>query len=78
MLISGFFLPLLPKGGEGRGEEADVFNLKSPHPDPLPAWAGRGNEFKLKPLPIPMKQLLRKEPLKVFAEWKAKPDKIRY
>jgi guanine deaminase len=27
---------------------------------------------------IPMKQLLRSEALKVFAEWKAKPDKIRY
>ena len=27
---------------------------------------------------IPMKQLLRKEGLKVFTEWKNKPDKIRY
>jgi guanine deaminase len=27
---------------------------------------------------IPMRQLLRKEALKVFAEWQAKPDKIRY
>jgi guanine deaminase len=27
---------------------------------------------------IPMKQLLRGEALKVFAEWKSKPDKIRY
>jgi tRNA(Arg) A34 adenosine deaminase TadA len=27
---------------------------------------------------LPMKQLLRKEALEVFAEWKAKPDKIRY
>jgi tRNA(Arg) A34 adenosine deaminase TadA len=27
---------------------------------------------------IPMKQLLRGEALKVFAEWKNKPDKIRY
>ncbi|HKI69878.1 MAG TPA: nucleoside deaminase [Verrucomicrobiae bacterium] len=27
---------------------------------------------------ITMKQLLRKEALKVFAEWKAKPDKIPY
>jgi guanine deaminase len=27
---------------------------------------------------IPMKQLLRPEALKVFAEWKAKPDKISY
>ena len=27
---------------------------------------------------IPMKQLLRPEALKVFAEWKNKPDKIRY
>jgi hypothetical protein len=44
-------LPLLPKGGEGRGEEsikvaegtsdAAVFKAKTPHPSPLPAWAGR-------------------------------------
>ena len=27
---------------------------------------------------IPMRQLLRAEALKVFAEWEAKPDKIRY
>lgn len=27
---------------------------------------------------IPMRQLLRAEALKVFAEWKTKPDKIRY
>ena len=27
---------------------------------------------------IPMKQLLRPEALKVFQEWQAKPDKIRY
>ncbi|HZF00838.1 MAG TPA: hypothetical protein VE344_02980 [Methylomirabilota bacterium] len=27
---------------------------------------------------IPMKQLLRNEALKVFAEWKSKPDKISY
>jgi len=27
---------------------------------------------------IPMKQILRAEALKVFAEWEAKPDKIRY
>ena len=27
---------------------------------------------------IPMKQLLRKESLEVFTEWKNKPDKIRY
>ena len=27
---------------------------------------------------IPMKQLLRKEALEIFAEWKIKPDKIRY
>src|SRR5260221_8031311 len=27
---------------------------------------------------IPMKQLLRKDALKVFAEWKSKPDKIHY
>ena len=27
---------------------------------------------------LPMKQLLRTGALKVFAEWRAKPDKIRY
>jgi guanine deaminase len=27
---------------------------------------------------VPMKQLLRPEALKVFAEWKTKPDKIHY
>ena len=27
---------------------------------------------------IPMKQLLRKDALKVFVEWKKKPDKVRY
>ncbi len=27
---------------------------------------------------LPMKQLLRKEALKVFTEWKNKPDKVRY
>ena len=27
---------------------------------------------------IPMKQLLRPEALKIFKEWKSKPDKIRY
>ena len=27
---------------------------------------------------IPMRQLLRKDALKVFAEWKKKPDKVRY
>ncbi len=27
---------------------------------------------------IPMKQLLRPKALKVFAEWKSRPDKIRY
>ena len=27
---------------------------------------------------IPMRQLLREEALKVFAEWEAKPDKVRY
>jgi tRNA(Arg) A34 adenosine deaminase TadA len=27
---------------------------------------------------IPMKQLMRDEALKVFAEWKSKPDKVRY
>jgi tRNA(Ile)-lysidine synthase len=38
------FLPLLPKGGEGWGEEpAVVSEIKSPHPGPLPAQAGRGS-----------------------------------
>ena len=36
------FLPLLPKGGEGRGEEPVVSKIKSPHPGPLPAQAERG------------------------------------
>lgn len=27
---------------------------------------------------LPMRQLLRREALKIFAEWQAKPDKIRY
>jgi guanine deaminase len=27
---------------------------------------------------IPMKQLLRKDALKAFAEWRKKPDKVRY
>jgi len=27
---------------------------------------------------IPMKQLLRNEALKAFAEWKSKADKVRY
>jgi tRNA(Arg) A34 adenosine deaminase TadA len=34
-----------------------------------------------KPIPrrkIPMKQLLRGAALEVFAEWKDKPDKVRY
>jgi len=29
------------KGGEGRGEEAEISHFKSPRPNPLPAWAGR-------------------------------------
>ena len=37
------FLPLLPKGGEGWGEEPVVSKIKSPHPGPLPAQAGRGS-----------------------------------
>ena len=36
------FLPLLPKGGEGWGEETVVSKFKSPH-GPLPAQAGRGS-----------------------------------
>src|ERR1039458_7080251 len=40
------FLPLLPEGGEGRGEEANSFKIKSPHPSPLPAWAERGRRTK--------------------------------
>ena len=27
---------------------------------------------------LPMKQLLHREALEVFTEWKSKPDKIRY
>jgi len=27
---------------------------------------------------IPMRQLLRSDALKVFKEWRAKPDRIRY
>ncbi|MGA3144539.1 MAG: beta-ketoacyl-[acyl-carrier-protein] synthase family protein [Verrucomicrobiota bacterium] len=37
------FLPLLTKGGEGRGEEPVVSKIKSPRPSPLPAQAGRGS-----------------------------------
>jgi len=37
------FLPLLPKGGEGWGEETVVSKIKSPHPGPLPVQAGRGS-----------------------------------
>jgi tRNA(Ile)-lysidine synthase len=37
------FLPLLPKGGEGWGEEPVVSKIKFPHPGPLPAQAGRGS-----------------------------------
>ena len=47
-------LPLLPKGGEGRGEEANTDELgtsdanlceaKTPHPSPHPARAGRGRK----------------------------------
>src|SRR6185295_5049424 len=46
-------LPLLPRGGEGRGEEANTDKIVSsgailceastPHPSPLPALAGRGS-----------------------------------
>jgi hypothetical protein len=35
------FLPLLPKGGEGRGEEADDFQAQIPSPQPSPRLAGR-------------------------------------
>jgi len=45
-------LPLLAERGEGRGEElnkngvsasgATLSEAKTPHPNPLPAWAGRG------------------------------------
>jgi hypothetical protein len=30
-------------GGKGHGEEACHFRLKTPHPSPLPVWAGRGS-----------------------------------
>ena len=32
-----------PGGAEGRGEEASDLEMQSPHPNPLPAWAGRGS-----------------------------------
>ncbi|HVU07436.1 MAG TPA: bifunctional hydroxymethylpyrimidine kinase/phosphomethylpyrimidine kinase [Verrucomicrobiae bacterium] len=34
-----------PQRGEGRGEEAKIYRLKSPHPNSLPAWAGRGRKI---------------------------------
>jgi len=34
-----------PQRGEGRGEEAKISKLQSPHPGPLPALAGRGRKF---------------------------------
>ncbi|HVU27041.1 MAG TPA: hypothetical protein VHG71_04815 [Verrucomicrobiae bacterium] len=36
------FFSLAPFGGEGRGEGANLFELKSPHPDPLPIGRGEG------------------------------------
>jgi len=42
------FLPLLPKGGEGRGEEPVISQIKSPLPSPLPAQAGRGSRDSVK------------------------------
>ena len=44
-----FFSLASPKGGEGRGEEAKAFQIKSPHPSPLPVWAGRGSPYKVSP-----------------------------
>jgi len=34
------FLPLLPKGGEGRGEEAKVYSNQIPSPQPSPSLGG--------------------------------------
>ena len=41
-----------PKGGEGRGEEAQCFQFKSPHPSPLPVWAGRGSRGECQVAPV--------------------------
>ena len=41
-------------------------------------WIYREVAAPLSRRKIPMKQLLRREALKVFAEWNAKPDKISY
>jgi hypothetical protein len=40
----GFFSLSSSKGGEGRGEEADYFKLKSPHPNLSPLERGEGEE----------------------------------
>src|SRR5438093_11872735 len=37
--------PLLPKGGEGRGEEATFIECPSPRPSPHSCLTGRGREF---------------------------------
>ncbi len=49
------FLPLLPKGGEGWGEEPFVSKIKSPHPGPLPARAGRRSRGSVKMRPLRLK-----------------------
>lgn len=49
---SCFFSLSSPEGGEGRGEEVDDFLVQSPHPDPLPALAGRGNKNSVVAAPI--------------------------
>ncbi|HEX5399768.1 MAG TPA: malto-oligosyltrehalose synthase, partial [Verrucomicrobiae bacterium] len=42
--------PLFPSprrnGGEGQGEEARSPEIKTPHPSPLPAWAGRESRWQ--------------------------------
>jgi tRNA(Ile)-lysidine synthase len=65
--IAPVFLPLLPKGGEGVkprgghaplrgwGEEPVVSKIKSPHPGPLPARAGRGSRSSVKMRPLRLK-----------------------
>jgi hypothetical protein len=37
-----FFLPLLPQGGEGRGEEANVYKLEPVAPALSPFGRGKG------------------------------------
>ncbi len=42
------------------------------------SWLYRELALPVSRRKIPMKQLLRKDALEVFTEWKNKPDKIRY